>query len=141
MANIANVQKAQNDWQTPVNEVISAVNSLVGGLEPTHLTNVFTYVNGVTGAGGEAWYWSIGDYKLVYLWTGSFTTPKGFVHDSEGMTIPDTITPIHEVNILTSRDNTLINGYGKTNTFHIFTTNAADGETSGIGSVFYLAKA
>lgn len=141
MANIANVKKAQIDWQTPVNEVISAVNSLVAGVEPTHLTNVFSYLNGVTGNGSEAWYWVIGGCKLVYLFTGSFQTPNGFQTDDVSMEVPDEIAPLHETNILVSRDDILINEYGATNKFHVFiTNNTSSTKVTGIGSVFYLAK-
>lgn len=141
MANIANVKKAQIDWQTPVNEVISAVNSLVAGVEPTHLTNVFSYLNGVTGNGSEAWYWVIGGCKLVYLFTGSFQTPNGFQTDDVSMEVPDEIAPLHETNILVSRDDILINEYGATNKFRVFiTNNTSSTKVTGIGSVFYLAK-
>lgn len=138
---IEEVKKAQGDWQAPVNKVINAVNGLLGGVEPTHLTNVFNYLNGVTGNGSEAWYWVLGGCKLVYLFTGSFQTPKGFQTDDVGMEVPDDIAPLHETNILVSRDNILINGYGATNRFHVFVTNnTSSTQTSGIGSVFYLAK-
>lgn len=137
---IQTVPHGSQFWDKPFNQLINAVNGLMGGVEPTHLTSVFTYVNGVTGSGGEAWYWTLGNYKLVFLWTGSFQTPKNFVHDCAGVTVPDAIAPIHETNILVSRGSILINGYGKTNTFHVFTANAVDGETSGIGSVFYIAR-
>lgn len=141
MANIANVQKAQNDWQENVNQTIQAVNGLTAGGEPTHLTNVFSYLNGVTGNGSEAWYWVIGGCKLVYLFTGSFQTPNGFQTDDVSMEVPDEIAPLHETNILVSRDDILINEYGATNKFHLFiTNNTSNTQVTGIGSVFYLAK-
>lgn len=56
------------------------------------------------------------------------------------MSVPDEIAPIHEVNIVTSRDNFLVNGYGKTNTFHVFKRDASGGEASGVGSVMYIAR-
>ncbi|WP_288638820.1 hypothetical protein [uncultured Lentilactobacillus sp.] len=107
------------------------------------MTNVFSYLNGAYedgGRGAEAWYWIIGDYKLVYLWTGWYRTSKDFKADAAAMTVPDEIAPIHEVNIITSRDNFLINGYDRTNTFHVFKLDTSGGEASGVGSAMYIAR-
>lgn len=141
MATLQSITKGQSDWQDNVNQTIQAVNGLMGGVEPTHLTNVFSYLNGVTGNGSEAWYWVIGGCKLVYLFTGSFQTPNGFQTDDVSMEVPDEIAPLHETNILVSRDDILINEYGATNKFHVFiTNNTSSTKVTGIGSVFYLAK-
>lgn len=141
MTTINQVAKGQSDWQENVNQTIQAVNGLTAGAEPTHLTNVFSYLNGVTGNGSEAWYWVIGGCKLVYLFTGSFQTPNGFQTDDVSMEVPDEIAPLHETNILVSRDDILINEYGATNKFHVFiTNNTSSTKVTGIGSVFYLAK-
>ena len=138
MANIANVQKAQNDWQEPVNEVINAVNGLMGGVEPTHLANPVSCINGTTVQESNAYYWPAGKYKLVLLSIYNMAGSKDAISQYQSaFQVPDELNPILSTRITLTQDVTAADqGNAK------FVLWAKDGAklTELSGSVLYLAN-
>ena len=135
---IETVQKAQDDWQTPVNQVINAVNGLLGGVEPTHLANPISCINGTTVQNSNAYYWPAGKYKLVLLHVYSMAGNKDAIsHYQPAFQVPDELKPIVSVRIGLTQDVMAADqGNGK------FTLWAKDGAklTDMSGSVLYLAN-
>lgn len=102
---IEEVKKAQDDWQAPVNKVINAVNGLLGGVEPTHLANPISCINGTTVQHSDAYYWKAGKYKLVLLDIYNMTgSQDAITHYQSAFQVPDEIKPIVSVRMGLTQD-------------------------------------
>lgn len=146
MTTLQTINKGQSDWQENVNATIQAVNSLMGGVEPTHLTNPVTYLNGTTGNGSEAWIWKSGSVKLAVVFLKFFKLGKNANGQIIGR-LPDTLQPHSDFQVPINQDGEITNGYssaGPTPDLYYFNWNSASGDTS-IGDrratlVYILAK-
>lgn len=132
MTTLQTVSKGQSDWQENVNQTIQAVNSLMAGVEPTHLTNPVTYLNGTTGNGSEAWIFEEGSVKLVVVYLGFFKLAQN-MNGKIVMQLPDTLKPHSEFQVPINQDGLITNGYnsaGPTTDVYYFNWNSSSGDTS-----------
>lgn len=135
---IEEVKKAQGDWQTPVNKVINAVNGLLGGVEPTHLANPISCINGTTVQHSDAYYWKAGKYKLVLLDIYNMAgSQDAITHYQSAFQVPDEIKPIVSVRMGLTQD-VMAADQGNGN-FVLWARNGAK-LTDMSGSVLYLAN-
>lgn len=129
-------------WDRNVNEVIDAVNTLMGGVEPTHLTDPVTYVNGTTGNGSEAWIWKLGSVKLAIVFLKFFKLGENASGQVIGK-LPDALLPYSDFQAPVNQDGLITNGYGPSTDLYYYNWNGTNTATN-VGdrraTLFYIAK-
>lgn len=142
---IDHISPQQPHWDRNVNQVVDAVNTLVGGVEPTHLDNPVTYVNGTTGNGSEAWIWKSGTVKLAVVFLKFFKLGKNASGQIIGK-LPDVLQPHSDFQVPINQDGLVTNGYsasGPTTDLYYFNWSGTNTDTS-LGdrraTLIYIAK-